>query len=165
MATQNPIDQEGTYPLPEAQSDRFLMKVKVDYPSVEEEEEIVNRFTSVLDFDPELEEVMSRASLIKLQEFTRKVPIANDISSKAVRIAADTRNHEDLDFGASPRASMSLVLASKARAIIEGRNHVSEEDIEEVAAPVLRHRIGLSFQAEKSGKTVEDVIEEVVNES
>jgi MoxR-like ATPase len=165
MATQNPIEQEGTYPLPEAQSDRFLMKVTVDYPNQEDEEEIVDRFTSELNFDPDLERVLSKASLIKLQEFTRQVPIADDIRSKAVRIAAATRSHDELRYGASPRASMSIVLASKARAIIEGRNHVSSEDIDEVAKPVLRHRIGLSFQAEKQGKTEDDVVEEILEEA
>jgi MoxR-like ATPase len=99
-----------------------------------------------------------------LQEFTRQVPIANDIRSKAVDVVMATRNHEDLKYGASPRASMSIVLAAKARAIIEGRNHVSTEDVEEVAKPVLRHRVGLSFQAEKSGKTEDDVTEEILEE-
>jgi MoxR-like ATPase len=162
MATQNPIDQEGTYPLPEAQSDRFLMKVTVDYPSQENEEKVVDRFTSELNYDPELDQVLSQASLIKLQEFTRQVPIADDIRSKAVKITAETRDHEDLNYGASPRASMGLVLAAKARALIESRNHVSEDDIDRVAKPVLRHRIGLSFQAEKKGKDADQVVEEIL---
>jgi MoxR-like ATPase len=164
MATQNPIDQEGTYPLPEAQSDRFLMKVRVNYPSQNEEEKVVDRFTSELNFDPELDQVLSQASLIKLQEFTRQVPIADDIRTKAVKIAAKTRDHEDLNHGASPRASMGLVLAAKAQALIEGRNHVSTEDIDQVAKPVLRHRLGLSFQAEKKGKDADQVVEEILEE-
>ena len=164
MATQNPIDQEGTYPLPEAQSDRFLMKVRVDYPSQKEEEKEIDRFTSELNFDPDLDQVLSKASLIKLQEFTRQVPIADDIRTKAVKIAAKTRDHEDLTHGASPRASMGLVLAAKAQALIEGRNHVSTEDIDQVAKPVLRHRLGLSFQAEKKGKDADQVIEEILEE-
>ncbi|WEL19855.1 AAA family ATPase [Candidatus Nanohalococcus occultus] len=162
MATQNPIDQEGTYPLPEAQSDRFLMKIRVDYPSQQEEEKVVDRFTGELNFDPQLNTVLSEASLLKLQEFTRQVPIADDLRTKAVNVVSETREHEDLNFGASPRASLSLVLAAKARAIIEGRNHVSEEDIEEVAQPVMRHRIGLSFQAEKQGKDADSVVEEIL---
>lgn len=162
MATQNPIDQEGTYPLPEAQSDRFLMKVKVDYPEEHEEEMIVDRFTSELNFSPPLNKVLSDASVIKLQEFTRQVPIADDIRAKAVAIVRETREHEDLNYGASPRASMGLVLAAKARAIIEGRNHVSEVDIDEMAKPVLRHRLGVSFQAEKEGKDADDIVEEIV---
>ena len=162
MATQNPIDQEGTYPLPEAQSDRFLMKVIVDYPEEHEEEQVVDRFTSELNYAPTLNKVLSDASVIKLQEFTRQVPIADDIRAKAVSIVRETREHEDLNYGASPRASMGLVLAGKARAIIEGRNHVSESDIDEMAKPVLRHRLGLSFQAEKEGKDADDVVEEIV---
>ena len=164
MATQNPIEQEGTYPLPEAQRDRFMMKVELEYPSLEEENKIVDRFTSELDFDPDLKNVLSRSSLIRLQEFTRKVPIANDLREKAVSIVSETRDREELDYGASPRASMNLVLAAKGRALIEGRNHVSEKDIENMAKPVLRHRIGLSFQAEKKGKTEDEVVQEIVEE-
>lgn len=164
MATQNPIEQEGTYPLPEAQRDRFMMKVILDYPSLEEENKIVNRFTEELDYDPELEEVLSRSSLIRLQEFTRKVPIANDIREKAVEIVSETRDREELDYGASPRASINLVLAAKGRALIEGRNHVSEADVEQMAIPVLRHRIGLSFQAEKKGLSEEKVVVKIIDE-
>ena len=165
MATQNPIDQEGTYPLPEAQTDRFMMKVKLDYPDQRDEEEIVNRFTSTLDFDPELEQVLSEKSVIKLQQFTRQVPIADDIRDRAVELAAATRSHDELEFGASPRGSMNLVLAGKARALIQARDYVSAEDINEMAIPVLRHRIGLSFQAEKQGKTAEDVVEDIVQKT
>jgi MoxR-like ATPase len=164
MATQNPIEQEGTYPLPEAQRDRFMMKVNLDYPSLEEENKIVNRFTEELDYDPELEEVLSRSSLIRLQEFTRKVPIANDIREKAVEIVSETRDREELDYGASPRASINLVLAAKGRALIEGRNHVSEADIEQMAIPVLRHRIGLSFQAEKQGLSEDEIVMQIIDE-
>ena len=163
MATQNPLDQEGTYPLPEAQRDRFLMKVVLDYPDVDEEREIVDRFTSELNFDPELRTVISQASLLRLQEFTRKVPIADDIQDRAIRIVSETRDNEDLDYGASPRASINLVNASKARALIKGRNHVSVSDINHMATPVLRHRIGVSFQAEKQGKDEDKVIEEIVH--
>lgn len=165
MATQNPIDQEGTYPLPEAQCDRFIMKIRVEYPSEDEENQIVDRFTSELNYEPELETILSKGSIVKIQEFTRQVPIADDIRKKAVRIVKRTRNHEDLDWGASPRASLGLVNTSKARALIQGRNHVSEEDIDRMAKPVLRHRIGLNFQAEKKGKTADDVIEEIVDDA
>jgi MoxR-like ATPase len=161
MATQNPLEQEGTYPLPEAQQDRFMMKVELDYPETEEEREIVDRFTSELNFSPELNQVISKASLVKMQEFTREVPIADDIRNRAIMVVKNTRNHEDLDFGASPRASIQLILASKAKALIEGRNHVSTADVNNMAIPVLRHRIGLNFQAEKEGKTEDDVIEEI----
>ena len=161
MATQNPIDQEGTYPLPEAQSDRFMMKIKVEYPDTAQEKDIVDRFTSQLNHKPGLEKVLSRNAVAKLQEFTRKVPIAEDIEEEAVRIVSETRDHEKLEFGGSPRASMDLVLAGKARAIIEGRDYVSQEDIKEMAKPVLRHRIGVSFQAEKEGLTEDEVIEQI----
>lgn len=162
MATQNPIEQEGTYPLPEAQRDRFMMKVELDYPNFREENKIVDRFTSKLDFDPELDKVISRSSLIRLQEFTRKVPIANDLREKAVKIVSETRDMDELDYGASPRASMNIVLASKARAIVQGRTHVSESDIDEVAKPVLRHRIGLSFKAEKKGLDEDKIINQII---
>ncbi len=155
----------NTYPLPEAQTDRFMMKVKLDYPNQTDEEEIVNRFTSTLDFDPELEQVLSEKSVIKLQQFTRQVPIADDIRDRAVELAAATRSHDELEFGASPRGSMNLVLAGKARALIQGRDYVSAEDINEMAIPVLRHRIGLSFQAEKQGKTPEDIVEDIVQKT
>ena len=163
MATQNPIDQEGTYPLPEAQRDRFMMKLELDYPRKEEEQEIVERFTSELNYEPELDEVISKASVVRLQEFTRQVPIADDIKERAIDIVTSTRDHKDLEYGASPRASMNIVLAAKGRALIKGRNHVSASDINSVAKPVLRHRIGLSFQAEKKGKDEDKVVEEIVH--
>jgi MoxR-like ATPase len=163
MATQNPIEQEGTYPLPEAQRDRFMMKVSLDYPKTEEEREIVDRFTTELDFSPDLENVISKKSLIRMQEFTREVPIADDIRDRAIMAVKNTRNNDDLDYGASPRGSMQLVLAANAKALIEGRNHVSTSDVDEMAKPVLRHRIGLSFQAEKEGKTEDSVIEDIIN--
>jgi len=161
MATQNPIEQEGTYPLPEAQRDRFMMKVELQYPDKEEETEIVNRFTSELNYSPDLEEVLSSSSLIRLQEFTRRVPIADDVKIKAVEIVSETRGKDELDYGASPRASMNLVLAAKGRALVQGRTHVSEKDIDAVSKPVLRHRIGLSFKAEKEGKNKDKIIEQI----
>jgi len=164
MATQNPIEQEGTYPLPEAQRDRFMMKVELDFPESGEEVEIVERFTEELNYDPDLEQVISQPSLIKLQQFTRQVPIADDIREHAVEIVRETREHEDLDYGASPRGSMNLVLAAKAKALIEGRNHVSVSDINAMAQPVLRHRIGLNFKAEKEGKDEDKVVKEIVHQ-
>ena len=164
MATQNPIDQEGTYPLPEAQKDRFMMKLEMGHPEDDEEEEIVDRFTSELDYSPQLEKVLSQASLIKLQEFVRQVPVADDIKERAVEIVSATREHDDLNYGASPRASINLVLGGKGRALIQGRNYVSARDINEMAKPILRHRIGLNFQAEKQDKNEDDVVEEIVEE-
>lgn len=162
IATQNPLEQEGTYPLPEAQRDRFMMKLKLDYPEMNEEKEIVDRFTEDLDFNPKLDKIISKPSLIKLQEFTREVPIANDIRDEAISIVKSTRRNNDLKYGASPRASINLIVASKGHAILKGRNHVSVEDVREMAKPVLRHRIGLSFEAEKQGKSKDQIIQEIV---
>lgn len=164
IATQNPIEQEGTYPLPEAQRDRFMMKVSLDFPQHADETKIVKRFTQELDYNPTLEEIVSKEDLVHLQEFTREVPIADDILEYAVEIVAETREREDLDYGASPRASISLVLAAKGHALIENRNHVSSEDIESMVKPVLRHRIGLSFSAEKKGLSEDHVLEAIIEE-
>lgn len=162
LATQNPIDQEGTYPLPEAQSDRFLLKIKTGYPSEEEEHEIVKRFTENVKLqDPR--KVLDKAKLKHLQELTKVMPIANDLRKAAIKITIATRNNPKLFmYGASPRASMAIILAAKARALINGKNHVSSDDIRAVAAPVLRHRVILSFEAEREGLTVDDAIGKII---
>lgn len=162
LATQNPIDQEGTYPLPEAQTDRFLLKILVDYPKLEEELEIVERYTTAQ--DPErLRTLLSGDSLKLLQKLTRQVPIANDIKRRAVEIVVKTRNVPDLiEYGASPRASLGIIMAAKAKALIDGRKYVSLKDIEAMAVPILRHRIVLSFKAEREGKNTDDVIRELL---
>ncbi len=163
LATQNPIEQEGTYPLPEAQADRFLLKIKVEYPSMEEELGIVDIYTSERQ-RPQLPVVMDKKTLIALQNLTRKVPIANDLKRKIVKLVAATRRAGSLiEYGASPRASIGLILAAKARALIHGRNHVSSEDIVRMAYPVLRHRLILNFEAERKGITTDDVITELLS--
>jgi MoxR-like ATPase len=162
LATQNPIDQEGTYPLPEAQTDRFLLKILVKYPTVDQECEIVDRYTKPMENEA-LQQLLSAESIILLQKLTRQVPIANDIKRRAVEIVAKTRNSPELiEYGASPRASLGIVLAAKARALMDGRKFVSAADIDTMALPVLRHRIVLSFKAERAGKTPDDVIREVL---
>jgi MoxR-like ATPase len=162
LATQNPIDQEGTYPLPEAQTDRFLLKILVDYPEFDDEMEVVNRITKA-DFKADVKKVLSKDSMLTLQKLTRQVPIADDIKKRAVEIVAKTRKVKDLiEYGASPRASIGLILAAKARALINGRKYVSEKDIEEMAYPILRHRIVLNFNAEREGKTPDDVVKELM---
>ena len=162
LATQNPIDQEGTYPLPEAQMDRFLLKILLDYPTVDQEVTIVDQYTRVQD-DAPLQQLLSGESILLLQKLTRQVPIANDIKRYAVELVTKTRKSPELiEYGASPRASLGLVMAAKARALMDGRKFVSVEDIKAVALPVLRHRIVLSFQAERAGKTTDDVIRELV---
>lgn len=162
LATQNPIDQEGTYPLPEAQTDRFLLKIMVGYPKIDDEMEIVNRYTSAHEVET-LKTLLSGESLKLLQKLTRQVPIANDIKRRAVEIVAKSRNVPDLiEYGASPRASLGIIMAAKASALIDGRKYVSLKDIEEMAYPVLRHRIVLSFKAEREGKTSDDVVKELL---
>ncbi len=162
LATQNPIEQEGTYPLPEAQSDRFLLKILVDYPKSEDEVKIVNLYAE--DAQPEaLRRILKKESILQLQKLTRQVPISNDLKKYVVDLVNTTRNKKDLiEFGASPRASIGLVLAAKARALIDGRKFVSKNDINEMALPILRHRIILNFEAERQGLTVDDVIKKLL---
>jgi MoxR-like ATPase len=163
LATQNPIEQEGTYPLPEAQADRFLLKIKVGYPSFEEEVEITSRYSSVLR-QQSLKTLLNKNHLLSLQSLTRQVPIANDIKQRAVKIITATRTNKDvIHYGASPRASIGILLASKARALLVGRNHVSNEDINEMAYPILRHRIILNFEAERKGMTTDDAIKHILD--
>ncbi|HLD02354.1 MAG TPA: MoxR family ATPase [Candidatus Nanoarchaeia archaeon] len=158
LATQNPIEQEGTYPLPEAQTDRFLFKIKTEYPSFDEEMEIVEKYSEVLE-EAQLKPVLKREDIADLQNLARKIPIANDLKKFALDIVTSTRKKKDLiEYGASPRASIGLILAAKGRALIEGRKHVSREDIVKMAFPVLRHRIVLSFEAERNNITPDDVI-------
>ncbi|MBL7056169.1 MoxR family ATPase [Candidatus Woesearchaeota archaeon] len=163
LATQNPIEQEGTYPLPEAQADRFLLKLKVGYPSLEEESEIVNRFAATKK-EVKLKTLLNKNHLLSLQALTRQVPVANDIKLRALKLIKATRTNKDvIQFGASPRASIGILLASKARALIRGRNHVSNEDINEMAYPVLRHRMILNFEAERKGMTTDDAIKHILD--
>ena len=161
LATQNPIEQEGTYPLPEAQADRFLLKIRLTYPTLSEEEQIVDMYAS--DFKPpKMKKMLAKNHLLSLQTQTRQVPVATDLKRKILKLIAATRENKQLiQYGASPRASIGLMLASKARALINGRNHVSSEDIEKMMFPVLRHRIILNFEAERKGMTTDDAILEL----
>jgi len=147
---------EGTFPLPEAQLDRFLMKILMDYPSFDEERTIVDRYTSVS--EPSVNRVIGGDELILLQHLTREVPISEELKAHAINIVTATRKWENLEYGASPRASIALTLTAKARALIHGRNYVSKEDIHAMACPILRHRIILSFEAERTGVTQDQVI-------
>ncbi|WP_423751411.1 AAA family ATPase [Salinirarus marinus] len=162
LATQNPIDQEGTYPLPEAQTDRFLLKILVDYPSFEEERDIVNLYTAGTPAPP-VDKVLTQAEIREAQSLARDVPIADDIRDRAIELVRLTREVADIQFGASPRASMGIVLTAKARAFLRGRNHVSWEDVEAMAPAVLRHRIILDFRAEREGRTTDDVVGELLD--
>jgi len=163
LATMNPIEQEGTYPLPEAQLDRFLLKIKATYPSFDEEVEIVNQYAYE---HPEhrLKIVMTKNQLLGLQQLARQVPIATDLKQDVVKLVTATRNKKDIiEYGASPRASIGLILTAKSRALINGRNHVSSDDIRAMAYPVLRHRILLNFEAERKGMTPDDAIKTFVD--
>ena len=163
LATQNPIEQEGTYPLPEAQADRFLLKISVEYPNYDQELQIVDRYASEIR-EQKLKVMLNKNHLLTLQNLVRQVPIANDIKQRAVKIILATRaNKEMIQYGASPRASIGLILASKARALIQGRNHVSNEDLNALAYPILRHRIILNFEAERKGMTRDDAIRSIVD--
>jgi MoxR-like ATPase len=169
VATQNPIEQEGTYPLPEAQLDRFMFNVPVVYPSKQEEAEIVKATTG--DANVELESVLSLDEVLQLQGLVRGVPVANHVVDYAVDLVAASRPdagesqidlHRFIRYGASPRASQCLVLGGKARAVLLGRYHVDFEDIRAVALPVMRHRLALNFQARTENVTVDQVIAQLI---
>ena len=162
LATQNPIEQEGTYPLPEAQLDRFLLKIKVKYPNEKQELEIVDRFTgNARRATPR--KVLNKERVFFLQNKVLEMPIANDLKQKAVNLILLTRNSKNLiEYGASPRASLALIMTSKARALMMGRNHVSSEGIITMAYPVLRHRIIMNFEAERKGMTTDDAVTELI---
>ena len=169
LATQNPIEQEGTYPLPEAQLDRFMFMVHIEYPSEDEELEIVKRTT--IESLPQTNAVIDSETVKKLQSLVRRIPIADHIARRALRLARATRNdgsnsskmaQEYIQWGAGPRASQFLVLAAKARAAIHGRVVVEWEDIEALALPILRHRIKLNFRAAAEGVTSDELIKDVI---
>jgi len=157
LATQNPIELEGTYPLPEAQLDRFMFNVRVDYPSQEEEEKIVATTTSA--YEARLERVLKADDILALQKLIRRVPVAEHVVRYAVRLARATRGREGapelvsqwVSWGAGPRASQYLVLAAKARAILSGRYAAAVEDVRALATPVLIHRVLPNFHAEADG--------------
>jgi MoxR-like ATPase len=171
LATQNPIEQEGTYPLPEAQLDRFMFMVKVDYPAMDEEREILRRTTETRHV--EIQPILGKEEIQKLQEIVRRVPIADQVLDYALRLTRNTRLttgeapgwiKEWLAWGAGPRASQYLVLGAKAHAVLQGRMHVAADDIKAVARPVLRHRLITSFSAEAEGITTDTVVERLLQE-
>jgi len=169
LATQNPIEQEGTYPLPEAQLDRFFFEVNIDYPKYEEEKEIVTKTTST--FQAKLIKTLNAKEIIHLQEIVRKVPASEYVVNYAVSLVTATRPSSSkapefikrwVGWGASPRGSQNLILGGKARAILNGRFNVSTEDIKALAHPVLRHRIILNFNAEAEGVRTDQVIDRLL---
>lgn len=163
LATQNPIEMEGTFPLPEAQLDRFLLKILIEYPTPEQEYEIMERYTGR--YDPQVQMVVGKEQLLALQRICREIPVSEDLKRDAIKAITSTRKWDGVQYGASPRASIGLILASKARAFLNGRSYVSREDLHVMAYPVLRHRVILSFEAERRGLTQDQVITEILKES
>ena len=169
LATQNPIEQEGTYPLPEAQRDRFVFLVKVDYPSREEERMIVSRTTGT--FNADIQPVLSGEQILELQKVVRKVPVPDHVMDFVLDLVRYTRPGEKespafikelIAWGAGPRACQNLVLTGKVRAVLQGRFHVTVDDIEALALPVLRHRVVATFNAEAEGISVDEIITRVL---
>jgi MoxR-like ATPase len=171
LATQNPIEQEGTYPLPEAQLDRFMLNLWLDYPSASEEAEIVKTTTS--EYAPQLNKILNAKELNEFQDLVRYVPVADNVIEYAVRLVGSTRPGKDgsefvkkyVSYGAGPRASQYLVLGAKVRALLNGRYTPAQEDIRALAVPVLRHRIVLNFNAEAEGISTLSVIDKLVKEA
>jgi MoxR-like ATPase len=171
MATQNPIDQEGTYPLPEAQLDRFFFKILVGYPTASELTEVLTRTTTGV--RAEVGKVLDRDSLIELMKVVRDVPVASHVKDYAVRLVLATHpktetaapiSSQYLRFGSSPRGGQTLILAGKVRALTHGRFNVSFDDIEAVAPPALRHRLILNFEAEAEGITTDHIVAQVLRD-
>ena len=170
LATQNPIEQEGTYPLPEAQLDRFMFQVNIDYPTEQEELDIVKRTTA--DVHAEITPTLDADQIAGLAKIVRKVPIADHVAQYALQLARQTRAGKDgapdfinsyVMWGAGPRASQYLVLGAKARAVLHGRYYVNHDDIRAVALPVLRHRIKTNFNADAEGVAADQIIERLID--
>ncbi len=171
LATQNPIEQEGTYPLPEAQLDRFLFHITVDYPSTDEELDIMKRVTGT--YKADLKPTLTGADIMRLQDVVRRVPVAEHVFVHARALARASRPGtpdapdfvtELVSWGAGPRASIYMILAAKARAILRGRYHATTEDVRAVALPVLRHRVLTTFNAEAAGIKSDDIVRRLLEE-
>jgi len=171
LATQNPIEQEGTYPLPEAQLDRFMFNIKIDYPSRDEEVSIVQTTTS--GSETALKPIISKAQLLSYQELVRRVPVAVNVVEYAVDFVGKTRSNSDgspdfvnewIEWGAGPRASQYLILGAKGRAILDGRPTPDIADVNALALPVLRHRLITNFNAEADGINVDEIVNKLISE-
>lgn len=172
LATQNPIELEGTYPLPEAQLDRFLFNVRLDYLDTDDELAVIDRFTSRVDI-PQVRSVTNAEEILRFQWLVRQVPVAESINRFAVNLVRATRPGEAsapdiikryVNFGASVRATMFLNLAAKASALLAGRYHVTEDDVRKMALPVLRHRVLCNYFAESDRMSVDDVLIEMISQ-
>ncbi|MEC5125541.1 AAA family ATPase [Verrucomicrobiales bacterium BCK34] len=171
LATQNPIEQEGTYPLPEAQLDRFMFNIRVNYPTAPEEEAIIKRVTGT--YRANITKQLDGEAVARLQKVVRRVPVADHVVAYASQITRASRPREDeapdfvremVSWGAGPRAGIYLILAAKARAILQGRFHATTADVRAVALPVLRHRVLTTFNAEAAGVTSDDIVERLVEQ-
>lgn len=171
LATQNPIDQEGTYPLPEAQLDRFFFKLLVGYPTATELTEVINRTTETA--TAQVRRIVPRERLLEMQQLVRQVPVASHVKDYAVRLVQATHPKTDtgvamatqfLRFGSSPRGAQALILAGKVRALAQERFNVSFDDLEAIALPALRHRLILNFEAEAEGVTTDHIIAQVLRD-
>jgi MoxR-like ATPase len=172
MATQNPVEQGGTYPLPEAQIDRFLFKIYLDYPEKHNEQKIIDMNANVKDLDDfDVEPVVDRQDVLNIQEFSKVVKVSDEIKAYIVDLVDASRNPENynmeyseyIDWGCTPRASINLALAGRANAMYNGRHYVTPEDIREVVKDVFIHRIILNYEGEAQGLEVEDIIQNIVN--
>ncbi|OHB70720.1 MAG: AAA family ATPase, partial [Planctomycetes bacterium RBG_13_63_9] len=170
LATQNPIEQEGTYPLPEAQQDRFMFKVFVEYPSFDEEFEVARRTTTTM--VDSVEPVLTAAEILDLQQIVREVPVSDHVIRYCLSLVRQTRVREpgvpdfvreQIGWGAGPRAVQFMILGAKARCLLQGRTHVTCKDVQALAKPVLRHRLVLSFTAESEGVTPDALIDEILS--
>jgi MoxR-like ATPase len=169
LATQNPLEQEGTYPLPEAQLDRFMFKIHVDYPSKDEEVSIMKSITGSV--PSEMTHVLNSQEIIDLQDLVRRVPVADHIYNYAATLIRATRPDDDdapdfirdwISWGAGPRACLNVITGSKARAVFNGRFSVAIEDVQALAMPVMRHRMGLNFAAQSEGITPDEVVKKLI---
>jgi MoxR-like ATPase len=169
LATQNPIEQEGTYPLPEAQLDRFMFNITLDYPSEADEIEIVKRTTG--NIQPDIKSIVSGAEILEFQKLVRNVPIADNVLEYAVRLVGKTRPNKEtatdyvkqyLSYGAGPRASQNLVLAAKCHALMNGKYSPDIENVQAIAHFVLRHRVVKNYKAEAEGISVDDIINKLL---
>ena len=172
LATQNPIEQEGTYTLPEAQQDRFMFKILVTYPTFAEEFEVARRTTGAA--ASEIQSVLNAEEILEIQRMVREVPVSDHLIRFALALVRQTRVgeadvpefiSENLSWGAGPRAVQFLLLGAKARALLAGRTHVTTEDVQTLAYPVLRHRLALNFTAESEGKTTDEIIKRLLEET
>ncbi|MCS4236132.1 MoxR family ATPase [Stenotrophomonas sp. BIGb0135] len=163
LATQNPVEQEGTYPLPEAQLDRFLLKVLIDYPQLDDEKRMVDAITtgrSAADFDlSQVPRVLTAAEVVALQQATAAIAVDPEVIDYAVRIVAATRRWPGIALGAGPRGSIALVRAARAQAVLSGRDFVTPDDIRDIAKPALRHRIALAPELQIEGQSADDALD------